>query len=75
MIRAAALGLLLAFPPPAVQPPDPYQRQPGIDAEHYVFRLALTDASDEIVGNATVHMRFVADGLQAFEEIETLEAR
>jgi hypothetical protein len=68
MIRAgAAFGLLLAFPPSAVQPPDPYQRQPGIDVEHYIFRLALTDASDEIVGNATVHVRFVADGIQAFE--------
>lgn len=68
MIRAdAALGLLLALAPHPGPPPDPYQRQPGIDIEHYAFHLVLTDATDEIIGNARVDVRFVTDGLQAFE--------
>ena len=36
---------------------DTYPRQPGIDARHYVFRLALGDANDEIVGEATITAR------------------
>ena len=38
---------------------DTYPRQPGIDVEHYVFTLALTDQSDEITGSADVAVRFV----------------
>lgn len=33
---------------------DTYPRQPAVDALHYVFRLTLADASDEIQGEATV---------------------
>ena len=37
---------------------DTYPRQPGIDAEHYVFRLTLlTDDSNQIQGEATVRLR------------------
>lgn len=43
---------------------DTYPRQPGIDALHYVFRLQLTDASDEIAGEATVRLRITADGVK-----------
>ena len=42
---------------------DTYPRQPGVDAIHYVFRLALDDASDEIRGEADVRLRFVSDGV------------
>lgn len=45
---------------------DTYPRQPGIDAIHYVFRLTLSDASDEIVGEATAEIRFVKDGVSQF---------
>jgi len=38
---------------------DNYPRQPGIDVDHYIFRVALTDQSDEISGDATVAVRFV----------------
>jgi aminopeptidase N len=41
---------------------DHYPRQPGIDAVHYTFRLKLQDEIDEIVGDATVLIRFVDDG-------------
>jgi len=42
---------------------DTYPRQPGIDAEHYVFRLTLGDETDEIAGEATVTLRFLHDGV------------
>ncbi len=38
---------------------DTYPRQPGIDVLHYVFRLTLSDASDEIEGSTTVTVRFL----------------
>src|SRR5687767_1414874 len=40
---------------------DTYPRQTGIDAIHYIFRLALSDASDEIAGEATVTVKFLLD--------------
>lgn len=43
---------------------DTYPRQPGVDAIHYVFQLTLGDASDEIQGETTVTVKFVADGLR-----------
>jgi aminopeptidase N len=42
---------------------DTYPRQPGIDVEHYVFRVALSDANDEIGGETTVRLRFVQPGV------------
>jgi aminopeptidase N len=57
------LGLGLCARPAAA---DTYPRQPGVDALHYAFRLTLGDESDEIVGEATVDVRFVADGVSEF---------
>jgi aminopeptidase N len=45
---------------------DTYPRQPGVKVEHYAFALELSDASDEIRGEATVTIRFVKDGLTSF---------
>lgn len=36
---------------------DSYPRQPGIDVQHYVFRVTLSDDTDEIAGEATVTVR------------------
>ena len=33
---------------------DSYMRQPGADVQHYVFRIALSDRTDEIFGETTV---------------------
>lgn len=41
---------------------DTYPCQLAIDAQHYTFRLTLSDDSDEIVGEATVDLRFITDG-------------
>src|SRR5918993_2930224 len=43
---------------------DTYPRQPGVDAIHYVFRLTITDASNEIGGEGTATLRMVADGVR-----------
>jgi aminopeptidase N len=45
---------------------DTYPRQPGIDVQHYIFRLTLSDESDEITGEATVQVRFVSAGVREF---------
>lgn len=42
---------------------DTYPRQPGIDALHYAFRLTLSDDSDEIIGEATIELRYVQAGV------------
>lgn len=46
---------------------DTYPRQPGIDAIHYVFRVTLSEDTDEIAGAATVDLRFVRAGVTQFE--------
>ena len=43
---------------------DTYPRQPGVDAIHYVFRLAMTDADNEIAGECTATLRMAADGVR-----------
>jgi hypothetical protein len=53
---------LLLFPPQPLSA-DTYPRQTGIDAWHYIFRLTLSDNTDEIVGEATAGIRFVKAGV------------
>ena len=45
---------------------DTYPRQPAIDAIHYTFRLTLTDASDEIEGDATADIAFLQGNTTGF---------
>ena len=56
-LRALLVLLLI----PCVLEADTYPRQTGVDAIHYVFRLALSDASDRIAGEATVTVKFLLD--------------
>ena len=44
---------------------DTYPRQP-IDAIHYTFALTLSDTTDEITGEATVDLRFLAVNTREF---------
>ena len=67
MTRSPSLFVLLIGLGPASAGADTYPRQPGVDAEHYIFRLALRDTTDEIAGTATVELRFLTDGLTEFE--------
>jgi aminopeptidase N len=43
---------------------DTYPRQPGIDAIHYLFRLRVTDAANEIAGESTATLRITAAGVK-----------
>ena len=65
--QLTALAAVLTVSTSAAVLADTYPRQPGIDAVHYTFRISLDDASDELRGEATVDLRFVEDGLPAFE--------
>lgn len=56
------IAVVLLLPSLAVA--DTYPRQAGVDAIHYVFRLSLSDDTDEIAGRATVTVKFVADGVR-----------
>lgn len=60
---AVSAALAAAFLATSAQA-DTYPRQTNIDALHYVFRLTLTDGSNEITGQATVRVRFLADGVK-----------
>ena len=42
---------------------DSYPRQPGIDIQHYIFRITLRDDSNEIAGETTVRVRVVEAGV------------
>lgn len=52
-------GLLTVSPLVA----DTYPRQVGIDVQHYVFRVEVTDTSDVLEGQTTVTVRIQQDGL------------
>ena len=43
---------------------DNYPRQPGIDAQHYIFRVTLSDDSDQIAAQSTAVFRFVQEGVR-----------
>jgi aminopeptidase N len=45
---------------------DTYPRQPGVDVQHYIFRVGLSDDTDEITGETTVAIRFLRDGVSQF---------
>jgi aminopeptidase N len=60
----ALAGLLLAVPAARA---DTYPRQPDVDVVHYAFAIGLTDATDEIQGEAVVDLRFTRDGATGFE--------
>jgi aminopeptidase N len=66
LTSAVILLALVAFSVPRVAA-DTYPRQAGVKAVHYSFRLTLSDATDEIVGEATADIRFVQDGVSQFE--------
>jgi aminopeptidase N len=60
---AAVASAVVAAPASA----DTYPRQPGVDVVHYAFRLALSDDTNEIDGEAAVELAVRADGLAAIE--------
>jgi len=57
MLLALCASLLFA---------DTYPRQFGVDVQHYVFRVSLSDDNDEMAGETTVDLRLVKDGVARF---------
>jgi hypothetical protein len=63
MRKLAATGLALCV---SLVFADTYQRQPGVDVQHYIFGVTLSDETDEIAGETRVTVRFVQDGMTEF---------
>jgi aminopeptidase N len=61
------LMLCALFVPARSGSADTYMRQAGVDAIHYVFNVTLSDANNEIAGESTATVRFVADGVKEFQ--------
>ncbi len=56
---------LAAFPVTGTA--DTYPKKPGIDVLEYVFRVTLSDSTDEIVGVTTADVRFHDEGVAQIE--------
>jgi aminopeptidase N len=56
-------AILLVFFCARVAAADTYPRQPGVDAQHYIFRVTLSDQSDEISGETNAVLKFLKDGI------------
>ena len=70
-----ALGLVLIVGASGSAPiRDNYPKNPNIDALNYAFRLTLSDDTDEIVGQATVDVRFLVDGITTLR-LDLINAR
>jgi aminopeptidase N len=69
--RSAVVNMCLAFMLLALAEPgvwcDTYPRQSDLRVDHYTFRIALNDTTDEIRGEATVNLHFLAAGVKQFE--------
>ncbi len=57
------VGLVFVFGLPNLAFADSYPKNPKIDVIDYVFKLELSDSTDEIAGEATVDVRFLGEGV------------
>ena len=48
---------------PTILAADNYPRNERIDILHYTFKITLDDQTDEIMGETTIDVRFLADGI------------
>lgn len=63
-MKHLALVLALTTSIPGLSPlRDNYPKNPNIDALNYAFRIILSNDTDEIVGETTVDLRFLVDGI------------
>ena len=72
--RGAALIAAISALAASVAGADTYPRQPGLDAIHYVFRLAVNDSSSEISGEATARFRIVSSSNELFLDLVSASA-
>ena len=57
-------GFLLIIALPLSVFPDTYPKNPNIDVINYIFKLELSDKTDEITGEATIEVNFLVDGIR-----------
>lgn len=57
--------LTISFRTQAAASFDLYPKNPNIDAINYVFKIELSDTTDEIIGEATIDVLFLADGIKS----------
>lgn len=69
IFKTAASALCLAAFTGSLAQAAPYQRQPGIEVEHYVFKVEVADNSHLVKGETTATVRFRQAGVDkvAFE--------
>ncbi len=60
------LFLIIGLPNLTFAARDTYPKNSKIDVINYIFEIELSDSTDEIVGKATVDLRFLNDGLLEF---------
>ena len=58
------IGFLLIIALPLSVFPDTYPKNPNIDVINYIFKLELSDGTDEIIGEATIEVNFLVDGIR-----------
>lgn len=66
LLRIAVIALLMAICMPTMAKAsfDTYPKSPDIDVLNYIFKLEVSDTTDEIVAEVTVDVRFLVDGIQ-----------
>lgn len=64
---ARVLSVLFATGAVHAGGPDPYTPDPRVDAQHYVFRLELTDTDDVIHGHSSAEIRVLDDGVDVIK--------
>ena len=57
-------GFLLIIGLPISAFSDTYPKNPNIDVINYIFKLELSDSTDEITGEATIDVNFLVDGIR-----------
>jgi len=55
---------LAIFVSPIVGLADTYPKNPNVDVIHYIFKLELSDKTDEIRGETTADVNFLVDGIR-----------
>ncbi len=60
------LFLIVGLPISTFSFRDTYPKNPKIDVINYIFKLEISDTTDEIVAETTVDVRFLSDGVQEF---------
>ena len=67
LFNSAFVGVLftIGFSTQAAASIDLYPKNPNTDVINYAFKIELSDTADEIIGEATIDVRFLANGIDS----------